>query len=153
MGSFLRIGLGSFCYFEGRDFFRLWRLRSAFRLELPQLRGAAMQNAVRLSAGAINGELDFFDGFADGFHGVANDVIAGEQRAELCFDAGAAAEAPGGAVDFVDQEFFENVRGSEAVMEFGAEFGVVALFAGADEAAGEEGVWGSGHTCFPSLSG
>src|SRR3569833_773925 len=117
MGSFLRIGLGSFCHFELRGIFRLWRLCGACRLELAEFRGAAMENAVRLSPGAINGELNFFDWFADGFHGVANDVVAGEQRAELGFDAGAAAEAPCGAVDFVDQEFFENVRGSEAVME------------------------------------
>jgi hypothetical protein len=117
MGSFLRIGLGSFCEFGRLGFFRLWRTGRPFCLEFPELRGAAMENPVRLSTGAVNGELDFFHGFADGFHRVANDVVTGEQRAELCFDAGATAEAPGGAVDFVDQKFFENVRGSEAVLE------------------------------------
>lgn len=135
MGSFLRIGSGSFCHFEQRDFFGARRLRGAFRPELSEFRCAAMQDAVRLGACAVDGELDSFDGFVSRFHRVVDDVITDEQRAELGFDAGTAPQPPDGPVDFIDQSFFENVRWSKAATEFSTEFDVVSLLTRADEAA------------------
>lgn len=140
-----------FCYFGPRgcfgplSFFGLRRLSVAPRLELTEFGGAAVENAVGLSAGAVDSDLDSFGDFADGLHGVVNRRVTDKYRTELGLNACAAAEAPHGAMDFIDEALFEDIGRCEAAVEFGAKLVVIALFAGANEAAGEEIVFEGGH--------
>ena len=74
LGSFLRIvGLGLFCYVRQRTFFG--RFLSTLRLQFAELGGAAMEDAVRLSPGTVDRDLDFFGRLAGGFHGVMDDAV------------------------------------------------------------------------------
>ena len=106
-----------------------------------------------LRAGAVDGFLDALGIGAGRFHGIRDVVFSVvETEYQARFDLAAAAETPGGALDFFDEDFFEDADGGEFVEERGVERRVGALFAGADEVAGEEaendGVFGRPGAAF-----
>jgi hypothetical protein len=117
----------------------------ALGLEAAEFGGAFVKQAVRLGAGAVDGELEF--GGGRGLHGVRGVGCVGCLRSygleESGFDVAAAAETPEGAVDFVDEAGFERAGGCEGGDEVGFGLGVVVFLTGADEIGlGEEAVGG-----------
>jgi hypothetical protein len=124
----------------------------AIGLEAAEFGGAFVKQAVRLGAGAVDGELEFGGGF--GLHGVGRAggayVLLTQGLQEGGLDLAAAAETPDGAVDFVDEAGFERAGGCEGGDEIGFGLRVVLFLTGADEIGlGEEavggGVFGAGR--------
>lgn len=111
----------------------------AVGLEFAELGQSFAEQAMGLGAGAVDGFLDTDGALVVGFHGVErSDGIGAKIAGEMRFDETAAAQTPGGAKDFQEEDFFEGAGGSEVGVEAGFEGLVVGLFAGTDEVAGEK---------------
>ena len=116
----------------------------AFGLEPAEFGGRFEEQTMGLGAGAVDRVLDAFsvgvgDRFIRTFHGIGDVVLTiVETEDQAGFDFAAAAETPGGALDFVDEDVFEDADGGEIVEEGCVEGRIGALFAWADEVAGEE---------------
>lgn len=111
----------------------------AFSVEFAQLGDAAVEKAMGLSAGAIHGQLGVGSGFV--LQRVERERSAGFNHGS--FDFTAAAEAPHGATDFIDEVVLETAFGLELGAEGLVESIVFGLLAGADEVfRGEEAVFG-----------
>lgn len=83
-------------------------------LQTPEFGGAFVEYAVGFGAGSVDGALSFFDASVGGFHGIGDGTgSAFGRRGETGFDLTAAAEAPGGDVDFLDQILFEGADGGK----------------------------------------
>ena len=85
-------------------------------LEFAKFRGAFVEQAMGLGAGAVDGLLGFFGVFVGSLHGVVQVGTRLVRDSEISLDFAAAAETPGGAADFVDQGVFEDA----ARRQFGA---------------------------------
>jgi hypothetical protein len=103
----------------------------ALGLETAKLGGRFMKEPAGLRAGAIDGSLAAFGGF----------VVEIYERG---FDETAAAQAPHGAENFLDQVFFHQSGGAKFGVEGFFELGVDGLFAGTDQGAGGEESGGEG---------
>jgi hypothetical protein len=130
--------------------------RVAFGLELAEFGGAAVEKAVALGSGAINGVLELGGGFV--LHCVGNGIF-GVVDVSACynhggFDFATAVETPHGSADLIDVVVFELTFRDEVVVESFIERFVAGFFAGTDEIfggeeAGFEGVFrGGGLTGF-----
>ncbi len=106
-----------------------------------------------LGAGAIHGFLDSDSAFLAGFHGIEDVTLAiVETDDEVGFDFAAAAETPGGAMDFFHEDVFEETAWGELVDKAGVKGRVAFFFARADEVSGEEAE-GDGVFCGSGFSG
>ena len=119
----------------------------ALGLEPAEFGGGVVEQAMGLGAGAVDGALDPFAMRVHGFHGIRDEVVSiAEEDDEMGFDFTAAAETPGGSVDFFDEELFVSAYGAEGQEECEVEVGMGAFFAGPDEIAGveaeDDGVFG-----------
>ena len=115
---------------------------AAFGLNFAERVEAAMEDAVGLGAGAVDGLLLFF-GFGV-LHGVFLVKVGDGDSGEVFFDHAAAAETPGGTYEFGGEEFFDGAFGGEFGPERGADFGVVFGFVFADEVVEGEEAEGEG---------
>jgi hypothetical protein len=129
---------------------------AAFGLDFAEGVEAAVEDAVGLGAGAVDGFLLFF-GFGV-LHGVflVRVFLGGVQDGdfgEVFFDHAAAAETPGGTYEFGGEEFFDSTLGGEFAPEGGADFGVVFGFVFADEVVEGEEAEGEGVSGGTRLTG
>ncbi len=125
------VGVGGFDYWLIVGYARIvtcyvhYLAAGAIGLEFPELVDGAVEDAVGVGAGSLDGAALFFGGFVE--HGVDIGVIG-----QVGFGGVAAAEAPGGSGDFGGEGLFEDAFGAEFPVKGFAEFFVeVALF-GAD---------------------
>jgi hypothetical protein len=128
----------------GEFSFEILKAQVTLGLEPAQFGDAPVEEAVALRAGAVDGELDRGGGFV--LHGVGDG--AGFDHGG--FDFAAAAEAPHGAADFVDEVVFEAAFWKKFGAEGLVEFVIRGLFTGTDEVFGGEeamfgGVFGGGR--------
>jgi len=108
----------------------------AIRLELAEFGGAFVEQAMSLSASAVDRFLNFFGFGVGGFHGIEDEpraIVKADD--EVRFDFAAAAETPHGSADFVDKIAFEDADRGEIAEEFGVEFIVGGLVGWPDEIA------------------
>ena len=103
----------------------------ALGLEAAEFGGRLIKKTAGLGAGTVDG----------GLAAVGGVVVEGGEGG---FGEAAAAEAPHGSEDFLDQAFFHQRDGAEFDLEGFFEIGVEGLFAGADQGAGGEEAGGEG---------
>ena len=106
-----------------------------------------------LGAGAVDGFLDSDGAFLGGFHGIEDVTLAiVETDDEVGFDLAAAAETPGGAMNFFDEDVFEETARGKLVDKAGVKGFVAFFFTGPDEVSREEAE-GYGVFCGFGFSG
>jgi hypothetical protein len=108
---------------------------------------------MRLGAGTVHGFLDSDSVFVGGFHGIEDVFLAiVETQDQVGFDFAAAAETPGGAMDFFHEDVFEKTAWGQLMDKPGLKGRVTFFFAWPDEVAGEEAE-GDGVFCGFGFSG
>jgi hypothetical protein len=99
-----------------------------FGLEAAQFGRGAMEVAMGLSAGAVDGLLRVVQ------HGIKS-ALGSPGRYHAGLNGGTAAQTPGGVNDFGGQDLLDCAFGREVCLEAGAEAGVEILLLGADKIA------------------